>query len=112
MRAFRRIAGVLRDGVPPALVSHRQIRSVQRKPVSHVVGGEDSGRIPCSGLHVISGRKWTMRQLALVAFYGPKPIRVAELIWACQEQIAERLGSVFEPYDIAQVHATIVSLQR
>jgi hypothetical protein len=45
---------------------------------------------------------------ALVALYGEKPTTLVQLISECQAQIASAAGSAFRPYDIRQVHATIV----
>jgi hypothetical protein len=53
-----------------------------------------------------------MRQVTLVALYGEKPTALSELILACQKQIAAHLGDDFVPYEIAQVHATILGLER
>jgi hypothetical protein len=53
-----------------------------------------------------------MRQLALVAFYREKPAALGQLIQSCQEQLQRSLGSAFQPYELAQVHATILGLER
>ena len=53
-----------------------------------------------------------MRQLAVVAFYREKPGALEQLILACQEQLQRSLGSAFQPYALAQVHATILGLER
>lgn len=53
-----------------------------------------------------------MRQLTLVAFYGQKPGALADLIRECQQKIAARVGRSFQPYDMLQVHATIIGLER
>jgi hypothetical protein len=53
-----------------------------------------------------------MRQVTLVALYGEKPTALSELIIACQKQISAHLGNNFQPYEIEQVHATIVGLER
>jgi hypothetical protein len=47
---------------------------------------------------------------ALVALYGEKSSILAQLISECQAQIVSVLGSAFHPYDVRQVHATIVGL--
>ncbi len=47
---------------------------------------------------------------ALVALYGDKPARVAHLISECQAQITSMAGSAFQPYELRQVHATIVGI--
>src|SRR5262245_43314583 len=52
-----------------------------------------------------------MRQLTLVAFYGQKPNALADLIRECQQTIAARFGRSFQPYDMLQVHATILGLE-
>ncbi len=53
-----------------------------------------------------------MKQATIVMFYGPKPSCLATLIATCQEQVAHILGNCFHPYDIGQVHATLVSLEQ
>jgi hypothetical protein len=53
----------------------------------------------------------TQRQATLVAFYGAKPDALEGLIKRCWETIAEVLRSDFSPYDLNQVHATIVGLE-
>lgn len=50
-------------------------------------------------------------QAALVAYYGEKPPALAALISACQEQISRTLGNVFQPYPLAQIHATVCGLE-
>ena len=51
------------------------------------------------------------RQATLVALYGAKPAAFHELIRRCLQKIAEALGSEFSPYDMDQIHATIVGLE-
>lgn len=53
-----------------------------------------------------------MKQATLIAFYGPKPARLAKVIADCQSIIAGDLGQAFEPFAIAQVHATLLGLER
>jgi hypothetical protein len=53
-----------------------------------------------------------MRQLTLVAHYGGKPPALAALAAAPQQAVADVLGDRFDPYEPAQVHATIVGLER
>jgi hypothetical protein len=53
-----------------------------------------------------------MRQVTLVMLYGPKPSNVSGLIAECQERLRRRFGECFEPYDLRQVHATLVGLER
>ncbi len=53
-----------------------------------------------------------MKQVTLVMLYGPKPSYLPELILDCQRQIANILGSCFQPYSISQVHATFIGLER
>jgi hypothetical protein len=53
-----------------------------------------------------------MRNIALVAYYGSKPEGLAKLILACQKQISETLGDAFHPYELAQIHATLISMER
>jgi hypothetical protein len=51
------------------------------------------------------------RQATLVAFYGQKPSALTEIIGGCQRALSTMLGSVFKPYDLGQVHATVVGLE-
>jgi hypothetical protein len=52
-----------------------------------------------------------MRQLTLVAFYGRKPDQIAGTIRSCQTLVAQRLAPCFRPYDLHQVHATVIGLE-
>lgn len=47
---------------------------------------------------------------ALVAMYGAKPLAMGQLISECQSRVAAKVGANFHPYELGQVHATIVSL--
>lgn len=47
---------------------------------------------------------------ALVALYQEKPTTLVQIISECQAQITSVAGSAFRPYDICQVHSTIVGL--
>ena len=51
-----------------------------------------------------------MKQVTLVMLYGPKPAYLSAVIAECQKQIASLLGNHFQPYDLHQVHATLVNL--
>jgi hypothetical protein len=58
-----------------------------------------------------------VRQATLVAFYGPKRSPLGQLLGTRQDQLGRtlrQLGSqlVFRPYPLAQVHATILGLER
>jgi hypothetical protein len=58
-----------------------------------------------------------VRQATLVAFYGSKRAPLAEFLGACQDRLrrsVRRLGSgiEFRPYALAQIHATILGLER
>jgi hypothetical protein len=53
-----------------------------------------------------------MRQVTLVALYGQKPSDLSELLEECQKQIAGELGGNFHPYDVTQIHATMIGLER
>jgi hypothetical protein len=50
-------------------------------------------------------------QVTLVAHYGQKPTGLAMLLQRLQERLGDALGGAFLPYDIEQVHATIVGLE-
>ncbi|MBI3984304.1 hypothetical protein HY346_03320 [Candidatus Microgenomates bacterium] len=49
---------------------------------------------------------------ALVALYGDKPAKLVQFIADCQAEIVSVAGSAFHPYDIRQVHATIVGVEQ
>jgi hypothetical protein len=53
-----------------------------------------------------------MTQIGIVAYYGQKPLALAHLIEACQQQLQRSLGAGFQPYELAQVHATILGLEQ
>lgn len=53
-----------------------------------------------------------MKQLGLVTYYGPKPSHFKNLIEECQKLIVEALGHDFTPYQVEQVHGTVISLER
>ncbi len=50
-------------------------------------------------------------QFTLVAFYGPKPQTFSRFLRSCQDKLANLLRSSFHPYDIEQIHATLVGLE-
>jgi len=50
-------------------------------------------------------------QFTLVAFYGSKPPRFSGLIRSCQDELARLLLASFHPYDIDQVHGTLIGLE-
>lgn len=50
-------------------------------------------------------------QVTLVAYYGKKPSAIEALIRSLQEELNHRLRSAFEPYEVDQVHATIIGLE-
>ena len=58
-----------------------------------------------------------MRQLTLVACYGPKRNRFGELLRSWQQRLDRSLRqigaeAVFRPYPLAQIHATVLGLER
>jgi hypothetical protein len=58
-----------------------------------------------------------MRQATLVAFYGAKPPPLEGILRSCQERISQSVrelgaGVEFRPYSLAQIHATMVGLER
>jgi hypothetical protein len=58
-----------------------------------------------------------VRQATLVAFYGPKRGRLGHLLRSWQDRLGwsiRQLGAemVFRPYPLAQVHATVLGLER
>jgi hypothetical protein len=48
--------------------------------------------------------------ITTVAFYGPKPAPLQRLLTAVRALVTDRLGGAFRPYDLDQIHATIVGL--
>src|ERR1700730_3315003 len=64
---------------------------------------------PLSGklMEPIPGRM----QLTLVSHYGRKEPRLADLIRRTQDVLSENLKSSFRPYQMDQVHGTIVGLE-
>jgi hypothetical protein len=53
-----------------------------------------------------------MQQLAIVAYYGEKATALANLLTACQGQLARTLGAAFQPYALEQLHATMIGLEQ
>jgi hypothetical protein len=53
-----------------------------------------------------------MRQITVVALYGPKSSDFAALITRCQGLVQSLLDVGFRPYDPYQIHATIFGLER
>lgn len=51
-------------------------------------------------------------QATIVALYGEKPVDLSALLTQCQDAAEEILGSRFRRYEIEQVHATLVGLER
>lgn len=51
-------------------------------------------------------------QVTLVALYGDKGDEFAAAIAACQRLVSEAAGAAFEPYELRQVHATIIGMER
>lgn len=51
-------------------------------------------------------------QVTLVALYGDKRDEFAAAISACQRLVSDVAGAAFEPYELHQVHATIVGMER
>jgi len=52
-----------------------------------------------------------MKQLTLVALYGDKAPALRSLIASCQGIASRALRRAFTPYDIKQIHATIIGLE-
>ncbi|PHN08103.1 hypothetical protein [Flavilitoribacter nigricans] len=50
-------------------------------------------------------------QLSLVAYYGNKPASLRRLVTDLQSQLQLRLGRFFRPYQMDQVHATVIGLE-
>lgn len=52
-----------------------------------------------------------MPQFTLVALYGDKSPELSRFLESCRQIASSVLGNGFEPYDVRQVHATIVGLE-
>jgi hypothetical protein len=57
------------------------------------------------------------RQLTLVAWYGEKPQALVGLLKRCQDELRDLIGRLdagvsFQPYSLAQIHATVLGLER
>lgn len=50
-------------------------------------------------------------QLTLVSHYGSKPPAFATLLGELQAHLRDSLGRAFIPYDLAQIHGTIIGLE-
>ena len=53
-----------------------------------------------------------MKYISLVALYGAKPSPFASFVKRSQSRIVDLLGTLFQPYNLHQIHATITSLQQ
>jgi hypothetical protein len=53
------------------------------------------------------------KQVSVVALLGPKPIKLKRLIEGCIQKVKEtEVGSLFDPFPVSRIHATIVGLER
>jgi hypothetical protein len=52
------------------------------------------------------------RQATLIAFYGAKSAAIARLIALSCEKVEDAVGKQFLPYEMDQIHATVVGLER
>jgi hypothetical protein len=50
-------------------------------------------------------------QVTLAAYYGDKPAELAQLIADLQAMLASALRSAFQPYQVGQVHGTLIGLE-
>jgi hypothetical protein len=51
------------------------------------------------------------RRATVVAFHGPKPPALTDLVERMQAFAADRLGTAFRPRPLADVHATVIGLE-
>lgn len=51
-----------------------------------------------------------MRQATLIALYGDKPAALCQRLALLQTLVQARVGSAFRPYDLGQVHGTLLGL--
>ncbi len=56
-------------------------------------------------------RTITIMQLSLLTYYRKKPEPLRHLILSLQESLQKKLGDHFRPYQIEQVHATLLGLE-
>ncbi|NJK39457.1 MAG: hypothetical protein HC835_02245 [Oscillatoriales cyanobacterium RM2_1_1] len=49
--------------------------------------------------------------VSLVAFYGPKPLELSNLIRQLQQQLLEQFPQQFQPYPLEQIHATLIGCE-
>ncbi|OUR92765.1 hypothetical protein A9Q81_15700 [Gammaproteobacteria bacterium 42_54_T18] len=55
----------------------------------------------------------TRKQLTLISFYGSKTDELHQLINSCIQKIQKSpLGELFRPYDINQIHGTIIGMEK
>jgi hypothetical protein len=52
----------------------------------------------------------TRLQVTLVSHYGEKPPRLSALVRYLQQKLLDLFGPLYRPYEIAQVHGTIIGL--
>jgi hypothetical protein len=52
-----------------------------------------------------------MKQCTLISLYGEKKKEIASLIAESQKLVAKIVGPAFKPYDLLQIHATIIGLE-
>mgnify|MGYP007098743716 CR=1 FL=1 len=69
-----------------------------------------SGPIPPM-LRAPQGRN-PLTQATIVALYGDKPAPLRDFFAACQTTAAAALGVRFRPYPMAQIHGTLIGLER
>jgi len=53
-----------------------------------------------------------MIQVTLISLYGNKNSNFETLIKECQQLVTSTVGTAFTPYDIRQIHATIIGLEQ
>jgi hypothetical protein len=50
-------------------------------------------------------------QITLVAHYGDKPVALSDLVGRLHGRLHDLLGPVFRPYELEQVHGTVIGLE-
>jgi len=96
----------IKDGVC-AVLEYGKIKEFFDK----LAAGQSAAVVLLKGIKVSRGIDRTI-QATLVAIYGTKPARLAEVLRECQRLVANVFGDSFAPYDIDQIHATIVGLEQ
>jgi hypothetical protein len=53
-----------------------------------------------------------MIKVTVISLYGEKTSDFALAVTQCQQSVTQAVGSAFTPYDLRQIHATVIGLER